>query len=246
MPAMTVTATQTGSNPFNGILLSVRVLTGAAATASQTGATNHAANTTVSLTTTVIGSVAYGGAADSAGTAFTTLTAATTQLSQDNDSTNGATYATWKSTSATGTPGPTSFGWTNPGSTDINVAAEILAAGTIAEDGSSPAAISDNSHTFVQTASFTPPASSLLVAVVAHDSGGVPETITITDTYPGGLTWHQLIFQNGAAFMGAGVWVADVPGGGAVTSGPPIYPRPAQRAVTQSFSAGRMGAAHSQ
>ena len=215
--AITVTATE-GANAVDGILLRVKVLTGAAAAALQAGATKTADTTGTpfsdqTVTTTTAGSVVYGAMANGViNTAFT-ADARTTFIDQVPDASQICEYASWRATAATGTPGATVLGATAPTNDHgTYAAAEILAAGTIAEDGSGPAAVSSTSLTAITSASFTPPPGSLLVAIVAHCSSAV-SSVTITNSGTA-LTWHQRAYLSTSAGTGSGVWVADVPGAG--------------------------------
>lgn len=114
--------------------LAVRVLTGAAAV--QTGA-GHASYVgpsspfttlgTVSVTTTATGSWVYGMADSNATNTPLTVNGATTLISLDADSGNSISMASWRATSATGTPGATTLGGTWGSTTQSNIAAlEIL------------------------------------------------------------------------------------------------------------------------
>lgn len=215
--AMTVTATQ-GTSSTVGMGLTVKVLTGAAAVASQTGAL-FVSSTAIngSIVTTVAASKVYGAVTNGAVVAIEPLC---TFLSNYNDTANAEWYASFRTTSATGTPGSTLIGCTGTANFPGIAAQEILAAGTITEDVSSPAVVNSNTATAVTTASFTPPASSLLVAMIACNGtgSGSAETCTVTDT-GGGLTWTQKAHTSAAASLYAGVWIAQVPAGGAVTGG---------------------------
>src|SRR5579864_8296411 len=215
--AITVTATQGGSTAA-GMALRVFVLTQAAAT--QNGAT---ANTlflgvtsfTLSITTTQTGSRVYGA---SAPTPSNTMTAAalTTLVDSVADGTNNEQYVTFKATSLTGTPGATTLGFTATSASSGPFAmAEIKTAGTLTEDASAPAVVSTTSTTTVTTASFTPPAGSLLVALVASDGGTGTTTMALSDT--GGHTWAELVKNNAVAGDYAGVWIAQIAAGGAVS-----------------------------
>ena len=223
--AYTVTATE-GANAVNGVLLRVKVLTGAAAAASQTGASKTAdAGSSPfydqSITTTVTGSIVYGALADGANNSAFTADARTTLIDNFSDGVQFCQYATWRATSATGTPGATTLGASsNAGDHGVYAAAEILPSGTITEDASAPAAASTTAATAVTTASFTPPAGSLLVAIVSHCSSGV-SSITISNT-GGTLIWTQLAYISVAGGTGNGVWVAQVPaaGGGVAAAVP--------------------------
>lgn len=211
---LTVTATQ-GGTTANGMLLRVFVLTGAAAAASQTGATSatfKAVTTTFtnSITTTQAGSRVYGAAEPQSNGLGATAAAATTLVDNVDDNANADTYASFKATSLTGTPGATTLGLALTSSAQGPIVMlEVLASGTLAEDGSSPAAASTTSATTVSTASFTAPGGSLLVALIAADGGTGVETMTVSG---GSLTWTEKVKQNASGQDYAGVWIADVPG----------------------------------
>lgn len=214
--AITVTATQGGSTA-NGMLLRVEVLTGAAVT--QNGATaahDFTATTTSftqSLTTTVTGSWVYGAAEHGPNHGAATANGSSAMIDDVLDATHNVRYCTFKSLAATGTPGATTFGFTFTGAdTGPWAAAEILPAGTIAEDASAPAVVSTTTATTVSTAAFTPPPGSLLVALVASDGGAAQTTMTVSD---GTLTWTELVKANASGDDYAGVWIAQVPPAGA-------------------------------
>jgi len=219
--SMTVTATQGGA-AYRGMLLRVKVLTGAAAAASQTGATaTSTAACNASITTTATGSVVYGGL--SSGNVSFTAEPSCTLFDNYQDTTNNESYGSFRTTSATGTPGAVTVGSSTSGTgyTDI-AAAEILPSGTITEDSSAPAVVTSDTATALTTASFTPPAGSLIVALIGTDgaaSGSTDTTMTVTDT-GGGLTWTQLAQAASPSTCYAGVWIAQVPGGAAFTAPP--------------------------
>lgn len=120
-----------------GRSLVVKVLTGAAS--SQTGAASATANKstattayTLSLTTTTTGSMVYG-AAQSNGVSSSTMTANanSTMIDQWQNNTDSANNFTFKSSSATGTPGATTFGGTLSASDEGSITLlEILPAAT--------------------------------------------------------------------------------------------------------------------
>jgi hypothetical protein len=196
------------------MLMRVTVLTGAAAAAAQAGgAAASSADTNVSVTTTAAGSVVYGALTSDAGTAWT-AEPGTTLTDDFHDTTHGEFYGTFRTTSATGTPGPVTVG-AGGGNIFPGVAAqEILAAGTITEDPSAPALVTTTAATAVTSASFTPPPGSLLVVQVGCDGAGSgsAETCTVTDA-GGGLTWTQMAHTTDPGSIYAGVWIADVPSG---------------------------------
>jgi hypothetical protein len=210
MPAMTVTATQGGSTA-NGLALRVFVLTGAASAAAQSGASTNnqflAATTWTQSITTTAGSNVYGAASHFGSNDVATASNATI-VDDIADATNSERYVTFKALNVTS--GATTRGFTlGAGDTGPFAQLEILAAGTLAEDASSPAVASTTSATTVTTASFTPPAGSLLVALVGSDGGATVTTMTVSG---GGLTWVEKVKNNPSGGDYAGVWIADVPG----------------------------------
>ena len=215
--AFTVTATQGGSTGA-GFLLRVKVLTQAAA--SQAGAAavhvNHASGTApqLSITTTVTGSQVYGAIVNDSNATAYTANGSTTLFDNLQDTANNEYYATCRTTSATGTPGPVTVGASAPSNAANGVVLlEILPSGTITEDGSSPAAASTFGAGPVTTASFTPPAGSLLVAMISSDGGAGVTTFAVTDTSGLGLNWIEASKANASGGDYAGVWTAFMPGG---------------------------------
>jgi hypothetical protein len=103
------------------------------------------------------------------------------------------------------------------GSGDLYIAlAEILAAGTLAEDASTPAPVWTPAAELVTTAAFTPPPGALLVAIAAaNTTGGGDDTIAVSNTGPA-LAWGQLAIDPALGI--AGIFAAFVPAApGAVT-----------------------------
>jgi len=202
--AGTVTATQGGSVQ-NGLLLRVMVLTQAAAT--QNGATLTGAAGGGNIVTTQTGSRVYGATLRAAATA-NTADSGCTLLDDVQDATHVADYSTWKTTALTGTPGSTLVGC----AAGAGVAAlEVLTAGTLTEDGSAPTpGSSTTTATTLTSGSFTPPAGSLVVALVSSDGAGSVTTMTVSDTGLG-LTWTEKVKQNPAGSGYQGVWTAPVP-----------------------------------
>lgn len=211
--AITVTATQGGSTA-NGLNLRVFVLTGAAAAASQSGATvatspGSGAAFQASLTTTQTGSRVYG-AGSYGPQAAPTANAQTAGVDAVSDATNGEEYVSFKGASTTGTPGATTFGYSSTtGGGGPLAMLEVLPSGTLAEDSSGPANVSTTSALTVTTASFTPPGGSLLVALIGSDGGVGVTTYTVSDT--SSLTWTEKVKQNPSGGDYAGVWIAQVP-----------------------------------
>ena len=228
--AVTVTAAESGTT-FNGILLRVRVLTGTAAsqagaaTATQAGTAAHQA----SITTTVTGSQVYGALAEVGGTNFTGA-AGTTIVDSQVDSSNGGTWGSCKTTSATGTPGATTVGASAPSTAGGCALLEILPSGTITEDASSPVTAFTFVTTTITTASFTPPPGSLLVAMVSADAS-TATTVTVSG---GALTWTQQVVSQTTGNLYTGVWTAAVPPA-------QVTAAPAQPAPPPPFSPGMPG-----
>ena len=204
---LTVTATQ-GTSSTAGMLLRVKVLTGAAAAAAQTGGSLvSSAAVNGNITTTVTGSRVYGAITNAGALAAEPLCTLT-----DNfvDVPNSEDYASFRTTSATGTPGSTLVGATGTASFPGLAAQEILASGTITEDASGPAAVTTSTLTALTSALFAPPPGSLIVVMIACNGtgSGSAETCTVTG---GGLTWTQTAHTVAAASLYAGVWIADFP-----------------------------------
>ncbi len=213
--ALTVTASCNGDLP--GIMLSVKVLNGARVAVSQTGNTATAQTSTEnSLTTTVADSVVYGALNDGNNDVFT-ADANTTFITYFNNSDTGDAFATFRGTNATVTPGAALYGAdpANVSFPQAYAAAEILPSTTLTEDSSTPVTATSSTGSSVTTASFSPPVGSLLVALAAGGGDAAGLTFTVTDNL--GLTWHQLAYATGNDYLGAGVWVADMPSGMAVT-----------------------------
>jgi hypothetical protein len=211
-----VTATASGAHSVNGIGMDVKVLTGQAAV--QNGAVVNlvpANPPQVAITPDATGSIVYGALANITGAnivAYTPNAATTFELNDAETVITNVTYATFRGTSVTTAAVPVTVGGTAPLANSRMCAAEILAllgGPGLNEDASSPAipALVTGAKT-ISTASFTPPAGSLLVAQVAsnYDGSGNPITMVVSST--GGLTWTQL----SADPVGAtSVWIAAVP-----------------------------------
>ena len=198
--AFTVTATQSGSSATTGITLLVRVLTNAV----ETGGATHGSRTTSgspapsgSLTPNFSGSwVGFALSADN----NTTMSAAAASNIYDYSTSNpgqlwSAAHGHYTGTVTAATPLTYGAGSVPSGQDHANWCAyEVPASGgTLAIDGSSPAGANNTGSAAVTSASFTPPGSCVLAAmVVAGGSGsGTGITITITDTSGLGLVWTQ-------------------------------------------------------
>lgn len=217
MPAFTVTATQGGS-VSNGIALRVKVDTSVAA--AQTGAKatqNGAAAHQAAITTTQAGSQVYAALFD-VGAAALTANGSTTLFDNNVQPGDGIVHGSGRSTSATVTPGSVTIGASAPADAGLCALAEVLPAGTITEDASSPVPVSANATT-VSTLSFTPPAQFVLVAMVSSNGGAGVCTMSLSDTSGLGLTWTEQSKINPAGSGYAGVWLAQLPGAGPAAAG---------------------------
>ena len=226
MTSYTVTGTAT-NNSFGGGLLKVYVLDGAQLAGSPATASSppQTAAYNCSITTTTTGSFVYGIANNE--TASTTFAASsgTTITDQASINAGGAQAAAFHTTSATGTPGATTVGSSTTFAGNYGVVAlEVLANGTQSIDASSPAVVSSTTLTSLTTASFAPPGSNILVAVLAtvgNATGGNTCVGTVSSTPS--LTWTEQIKVNsavGGANSYIGVWTAVVPA--ASTTGPAL------------------------
>jgi hypothetical protein len=130
-----------------------------------------------------------------------------------SSSTQDYSYGTYQYTGTitAGTP-------VTAGSTDADTGGaailEIQPVGTLAIDASSPASISSESLgqalSAVTTAAFTPPAGSILVALIS--AAGTPYgqvSMMVSDSY--GLTWTEAVKSNATGNGYAGIWIATAP-----------------------------------
>ena len=236
MTAYTVTGTTT-NNVYTGGLFQVVVLDNAAVAGSPAvGSSTTAYNCSVS--TTADGSYVFGIASNlNAETAYTAEGNCTTLTDYANGSvdTETATFRTTNTT--TGTPGATTVGFSTTFSGQYGaVAMEILASGgTLTTDGSSPAAVESATGTSFTTASFSPPGSSVLVAMLAVTGNELVEVCVATVSSSPSLTWTEQVKVSSEvspnnAYLG--VWTATVPA--AITITPPSW---AQRVAVVPFSA---------
>lgn len=205
--AFTVTASEGGSLS-NGITLAVKVITGAAA--SQPGAVAGIASVTPALAITPngTGSWVYGANLGLAGTY--TPNAATT-YEQNVAPGDGLEHIALRSTATTTAGTPVTLGGSATANSISVALAEILAAGVLAEDASSPAPVSTSVATSIATGSFTPPAAFILVAMVSSNGGVGVCTMSLTDTSGLGLIWTERQKQNAAGGGYSGVWTAQLP-----------------------------------
>jgi hypothetical protein len=209
----TVTGTAT-NNTFTGGYLRVEVLTGAQVAGTPATGTSTAAYN-CSVTTTQAGSYVLGGSNnETASTAFT-AEANCTLFGDHTVNAGGAEACSWRTTSATGTPGATTVGCTTAFAGNYGCAGmEILPNGTIAFDGSTPADVFSTTLTSFTTASFTPPAGSVLVAILTACGNDTALVCVGTVSSSPALTWTEQVKINGtvnAANSYTAVWTAQVP-----------------------------------
>jgi hypothetical protein len=210
VPTFTVTATQTGSgSTANGMAIVLKVITGQAA--APIGITQTATNTTPSLSTGTgvsTGSWVYGANLGDAGTY--TVNGSTTY--SQNTTGAGLEYVSMRSTSTmTGGSAVTLGGTAGVNSISICLL-EILAAGTLAEDASSPAPVAYSAVTTKTTAAFTPPPGSLLVLMAAtNGTASHVVGLSVTDTSGLGLTWTQQVVAHNSGSGYSGIWTAQIP-----------------------------------
>jgi hypothetical protein len=220
--AITVTATASGTGSANGTMLAVRVLNGASST--QNGATANSSTITapkLGITPKDTGSWVYGSFfTDVSG--LTGLLASTASILNESDTTNAVSAGACRSASPTTAGTAATYGWSGPTGSSGNffgALAEIIAAGTIAEDASTPAPVYTASGTAVTTASFTPPASSVLVAIVgANWTGSGGFTVAVSDS-AGAYTWTQLVAIPTEAISAIWVGIPKVLSGAATLQG---------------------------
>jgi hypothetical protein len=130
-------------------------------------------------------------------TSATTFTpdANTTFSANVADATNTKCYGTCRTTASPPQgPGTTTFGASAPAVSARLAAVEVMVCGggTITEDASSPASVSTLAAKTVTTATFTPPAGSLLLLMVAaNGTGGGFVGMSFSIPYSGGH-WRQL------------------------------------------------------
>lgn len=208
MSPVTVTAAQSGSTA-DGIVLSVEVLTGAAEAQDGARAALNAGGFAAqhAITTTAAGSSVYGALRKAGVVAAFTADAATTLLDSIHDSNVEVDYGTCRTTALTVTPGTVTVGASAPGGAGhaSGAYAEILPAGVIATDPSSPPAVSDVDATEVTTAEFSPPAGSLVVAMVSSNGGSSVVQMAVTSS---GLAFAPLQEVRPLAAGYCGVWAA--------------------------------------
>jgi hypothetical protein len=218
--SLTVTAAQSGTGAFDGMALTVRVVTGQAA--SPIGATASSGTVTapeLPITPAATGSYVYGAVYNAnVSTAFTAATG-TTFSQNTSDTGDGVAYGTFRLTATTTSGAPVSVGATAPAETAglLSIALLEIKAGTgLAEDSSSPAAVDTTTAETLTTASFSPPAGSILVAqVVANCTGDGTNSMAVTVSDSSGLTWTKQASDTqtvgSATYEVVSIWTAVVP-----------------------------------
>jgi hypothetical protein len=221
----TVTAVSVYPMAVPGMMLAVKMLSGAASAAdifangafTQFYAKNVLQAPQAAITPTASGSYVYGAVTENLNvTAGTTYTAnASTTFIQNNSSTgNGSVYGTFRSKNATTANTPVTLGGSTPdNSTTTAALAEIFAApgstlteiATAIATGLTPGNF--NTGYVSQTAIFTaPPAvNTLLVAMVSTNSYFTLGNASVTITDSGNLTWTALAEVFYPSY--SGVWV---------------------------------------
>jgi hypothetical protein len=215
--SFTVTATQ-GTSVAIGTSLLVKVLTGQAASPVGTIASATSTTPSLAITPAATGSWVYG--ADLGLTGTYTANGSTTY--QATSSGGGLEYLQARTTATTTAATPVTVGGT-AGVNSISIClCEIEAGAGLAEDASGPAVAFLSGATAVTTAAFTPPAGSLLVAVIATNGGSGATSMAVTDTSGLGLTWTQQVKQNGTGNGYSGIWTAAMPPAAAVITAQPV------------------------
>jgi hypothetical protein len=206
MTSITVTAAQGGAGAHAGTILAVKVLTGQAA--SPIGVAAQAAALEAAITPGATGSIIYGACADNADDVSLTAASGTTIISQVNGAGISAAVVrkTATTTGGTGATVGTTSGFPNVPSCAL---LEILSGTGLVEDSSTPAVASSATATSVTSASFSPPAGAILVALVgAGNSVSGQTTVTVTDS--SGLTWTQRSVKDPSGAAHASVWTAEL------------------------------------
>lgn len=248
MTSYTVTGTAT-NNTFTGGLLKVYVLDAAALAGSPAvGSSTAAYNCSVS--TTADGSYVFGIANNQIAPTSFTAESNCTISDQAAINSGGAQAAAFHTTSGTtGTPGATTVGSSTTFAGAIGVTAmEILASGgSLSIDSSSPAVVDSETATSFTTASFSPPGSNILVAVLVACGNGSANVCVATVSSVPALTWTEQVKISStvdALNSYTGVWTAVVPA--SFTSGPPLGLQAlVQAPVTVPLLSGWRNAAHS-
>lgn len=226
MPTLTVTGAFTGAGapPAAGLIVAVDVLNGALPVAQQTGLATFAAEEATHtpqgpITPNFSGSMIAACADWAPNTAVGSIAGGTTVISTFTTATIGA--AAFRNTAGTTAGTPVTVGGNTPSTTNGELSiVEIRAATTITVDGSSPTPVTSATAQSLQTASFSPPVGSLLVAYVTGYDGGVGTVgASVTDSL--GLVWTQVVTRGTAGQGIAAIFIADVPSTASATTASP-------------------------
>jgi hypothetical protein len=193
--------------------LKVIVLTGAAEAGGANGGTDAFNAPSFSFTPTFSGSfIALG-----EHTPGNNLTAVASNTFLDNTA-NGTASPNFADGYYSGTVTASSavtLGATTPtGAWTTYSAYEVQNSGGWAIDGSSPAQATSGSSP-VTSASFTPPAGAVLVAVLGYPPTAAAQSPAISDTSGLGLTWTQQVINQGTNHGLVAIWTATIPGAAA-------------------------------
>lgn len=219
-PSGTVTFSSTTTGTV-GSLLKVYVLTGATEAGGNTASHQFGSPGSASLTPAYDNSLPIWGVCNYGGS--TAFTAATGNTLTD-DSTLGSTghnagdgyYSSSVSAGVAVTVGVSA-----PAQNTNMTAYEVPPSSTIAIDSSTPAVATGS--TGATSPTFSPPAGSVLVAVVAqYASGGSAVSPAISDSGLGGLTWTQRNSLNGSGASYTAIFTATVPSGTDANTSPSV------------------------
>lgn len=199
----TVTVTGTGGANAVGVALTILVLTGMNPVASVLGADNGVANTTantISLTTTTVDSMVYGGYVNIVtSTGALTPNANTTALQSVLDTTRTEKYGTWSSVAPTVTPGATTYGYTNSAANNQAIVAVELLPADIEVEGTAALTIES---TLSATATVTELATSALtIQSNLSATGNVTKLATSSLTVQSNLSATGNVIKPGSAAL---------------------------------------------
>lgn len=221
---MAITVTATNSDGSAGIYLQVEVITGVKETGGASASATGSSSGSASLTPAGSGSfIAWsfegansGDSAPAAAANNSLLTVASHGDSATDTNGFALAHGYYSGTVTSGTP--VTAGAANPavaGSGEL-AAYELPLAGplTWVEDTSTPAWVHSSAAATITTASFTPPAGAVLVAVVQWNFAGSGNPSTTMTVSGGGLTWTARKYNSTSAGAngGVGIFTATVPG----------------------------------
>lgn len=209
--SLTITATASGSGSSNGILLAPQVFTGASAT--QDGVTAASESVTVpalAITPGAAGSVVVGAVGTGASaTAFSNPTGHATSVANSTVVT-GTRWGVYRSGATSGRA--RTYGWNTPAQDSGNIfiaQAEIVAAGELDLDASTPAVASASGAKTATSDSFTPPDGAVIVVpVIANWSGSGDVSIAVSDS-AGAYTWTERVDSGTADLVSIWVGISD-------------------------------------